>query len=284
MKKENVKLQAVMDVFLPLLIYYLSSNIVLYFLNELVQWLVQKNEGLGLVWLYRYADAIRVVDNAVAMVVGAWFLRRHFVQEVCLQGQVVAVKTAGLMRGYISEGVRSFCKRYKEYVPVLCLSIASSITLNLLAQFGQVALYSDSFREVVKTQYAVSIGVGLVIYGVVSPLVEEMVFRGVVYHKCRRYLGIVPGIVLSSLLFGILHGNLVQGIYAFVMGVLITACYELYQSFCVPVLFHAGANIAVFTITYCGLIDTNQTAVISCVVFAVISIVAAWMIYNKRKA
>lgn len=281
--KNKVTLQAVLDVFLPLLIYYLASSIALYLLGMTARFLAQQG-GIGDMDFLENTDVVNVADNAIAMMVGAWFLRRHFLQETCCGGQSVAVKPRKLMLGYIKEGFVSLRRRYQEYIPVLILAITASMTLNLLAQFGQVALYSQTYQEVAAAQYAVPFLLGLFAYGMVSPIAEEMVFRGVLYHKCKRYLGVIPGILLSSLLFGILHGNVVQGIYAFFMGLLISAVYERYQSFFVPVLFHAAANLSVYITFYFGLIKTNRAAVINCFIFATISIPAAVFIYKSEKS
>ena len=71
---------------------------------------------------------------------------------------------------------------------------------------------------------------------------EEILFRRVIYKKLR---GIAPFWVaasISALLFGLYHGNLVQGIYAFIMGMFLALVYEWTGSFIAPVLFHMIAN------------------------------------------
>jgi membrane protease YdiL (CAAX protease family) len=48
----------------------------------------------------------------------------------------------------------------------------------------------------------------LVVFGaVLAPIVEELVFRGVLFRKWRRTLGPVKGLLLSSALFGVIHGG-----------------------------------------------------------------------------
>lgn len=52
---------------------------------------------------------------------------------------------------------------------------------------------------------------------VVPPLCEEIAVRGTIMQPLRRY-GDVYAIVISSVFFGILHGNLVQAPFAFIAG------------------------------------------------------------------
>lgn len=51
---------------------------------------------------------------------------------------------------------------------------------------------------------------------IVAPITEELLFRGIILTKLKRY-GKTFAIIIVSLLFGLLHGNLSQTIPAFVM-------------------------------------------------------------------
>jgi membrane protease YdiL (CAAX protease family) len=50
---------------------------------------------------------------------------------------------------------------------------------------------------------------------VCAPLIEEFIFRGLVLQSLRKF-GDVFAIVMSALLFGLMHGNLLQSPFAFV--------------------------------------------------------------------
>lgn len=54
---------------------------------------------------------------------------------------------------------------------------------------------------------------------VISPLLEEFAFRGVLLQPLRKY-GDKFAIVTSSLIFGVMHGNMVQAPAAFAVGML----------------------------------------------------------------
>lgn len=51
-----------------------------------------------------------------------------------------------------------------------------------------------------------------------APVIEETVFRGLVYRYARHAMPFWPANLLQAALFGFVHMNLVQGIYAFAMG------------------------------------------------------------------
>lgn len=53
-----------------------------------------------------------------------------------------------------------------------------------------------------------------------GPIMEELLFRGVILKTFSKY-GKIIAIMASSILFGIFHGNIVQGIYAFSVGIIL---------------------------------------------------------------
>ena len=66
----------------------------------------------------------------------------------------------------------------------------------------------------------------------------------------KRCFNYKTALAVSSLLFGLYHGNIVQVVYGSILGLLIAYTYELYGSFAAPVLFHGVANVSVYALTY----------------------------------
>ena len=77
---------------------------------------------------------------------------------------------------------------------------------------------------------------------VAGPLAEEWMFRGMTYRRIRSVLGIWPAAILSALLFGIYHANMIQFLYAFPLGILFAWYYEKSGTLLVPVLVHMSLN------------------------------------------
>ncbi len=55
---------------------------------------------------------------------------------------------------------------------------------------------------------------------IIAPVFEEIIFRGVVLRRLENY-GKVFAIVVSAILFGFMHANLVQGIFAVMVGLVL---------------------------------------------------------------
>ncbi len=75
----------------------------------------------------------------------------------------------------------------------------------------------------------------------IPPLVEEFAVRGVVMQSLRRY-GDGFAIVVSSIIFGIMHGNLVQAPFAFIAGLGMGYAVCITNSIWTGVLIHFCNN------------------------------------------
>lgn len=77
---------------------------------------------------------------------------------------------------------------------------------------------------------------------VMAPVVEELLFRGLVFRRLSVLLGTAGGIFGSALIFAVFHGNLIQGIYAFLVGILLAWTYYHYRAIYAPILMHMCMN------------------------------------------
>ena len=89
--------------------------------------------------------------------------------------------------------------------------------------------------------------------GVITPAAEEIIFRGLVFNRVKKQYGSLYGIVVSSLMFGVFHFNLVQGLYAFIIGMAFAYCYELTGDLKIPVYMHMSINVLTVLSDYYGL-------------------------------
>ena len=78
-----------------------------------------------------------------------------------------------------------------------------------------------------------------------ASLLEELLMRGILYGRFREILkNPRTAMAASALVFGLYHGNVVQGLYAFVMGLFFVQIYETEHSLLPAVLAHMAANSA----------------------------------------
>lgn len=77
---------------------------------------------------------------------------------------------------------------------------------------------------------------------VVAPVAEEILLRGYLYGKLRRYIGLIGSILLTSLCFAVLHGQLNVGIDVFMLSVVLCLLRETTGSIWAGIILHATKN------------------------------------------
>lgn len=90
----------------------------------------------------------------------------------------------------------------------------------------------------------------LVTVAALAPLVEEVLFRGLLFRWLGERFGLVPGVGGSALAFALLHGipGLIPGIL--VLGALLALVYHRAGSIWAPILVHGTYNALVTTALY----------------------------------
>ena len=88
----------------------------------------------------------------------------------------------------------------------------------------------------------VTFPVMLFMIGIFGPFCEEFVFRGMVYGGYVKSGSRFWAILLSALLFGLMHMNFNQAIYAFAIGILFALLMEATDSLWAPMLCHMIFN------------------------------------------
>lgn len=77
---------------------------------------------------------------------------------------------------------------------------------------------------------------------VIGPVLEETFFRGFCFPLFRSVWGRIPGMVLSSLLFALIHENLFAVFPIFCLGMILAYLYDKRKSLVAPVVMHAVHN------------------------------------------
>lgn len=77
---------------------------------------------------------------------------------------------------------------------------------------------------------------------IAAPLLEEILFRGIILHGLLKNYKAGISIAFSSLLFALIHGNMAQGLGAFLMGLFMGWLYWKTRSLYLPILLHFVNN------------------------------------------
>ena len=76
----------------------------------------------------------------------------------------------------------------KSYAFLGMAAIGLVLGVNLLfSRIGMLA-NSQTYQEVAQAQYAAALPIGLICFGIITPIAEELLFRGIIYACLRRYM------------------------------------------------------------------------------------------------
>jgi len=126
-------------------------------------------------------------------------------------------------------------------------AIIGLLTVGLFAAFNIAQMVLFTVTDIVKyfpsyegvTDLIVSDSVALMILavGIIAPITEELVFRGILISR-MKWLPVWATVLIQGVLFGAVHLNLFQGMYAFVAGILLGLVYVKFRSIIIVIFGH----------------------------------------------
>lgn len=261
-------MKKVWHVLSPLLLYYIVYNaaflLLAFGLNVVMENCGEKFRD----FLLQNAVTVNGLFGGLSMAIGVLPLIGPLREEIAVRKEEIEDKAE---------------IQWQEIVLILLLAVTSSIGLNALISFSGLINRSEAFQEVSNSQFGIAFGIGIVLYGVCSPLAEEIVFRGLIYNRMRGIYPVPLAVFVSGFIFGCYHGNLVQGIYGSVIGILLSYLYECTGKFFVPVMFHGAANITIYVAGNSGIMQTVLSAPICAAAMLAVSVVCVFIFVRRRK-
>ena len=128
-----------------------------------------------------------------------------------------------------------------HYLKILLLGAALSLLWGGAAYLLHLnRIFPDQSREL----FAIPLPAQAALYCIVSPVLEECVFRGLLFTLLRKVFPEILSALLTSAVFAIWHGNMIQILFAFPMGMLFQYLLKKDRTLLSPICCHAGANLA----------------------------------------
>lgn len=161
-----------------------------------------------------------------------------------------------------SLGIRYTAPGIKRLGVVFVLGVSAAVSVNVIVSLSQIARFSPKYQQVSEVIYSGGLFMEIVSAVIAAPILEELFFRGMIYKRLRDMINVKAAVVISALFFGAFHGNLVQFVYAFIIGLMLAYVYEKFKTIWAPVIFHVGANLISVLITEFMPQSMNNAAVI----------------------
>jgi|GEM_PF-301841 len=77
---------------------------------------------------------------------------------------------------------------------------------------------------------------------IITPIVEEVIFRGFIYSKMRTVMPPLVAAIISGAMFGFVHGNIIAFVYATLLGIFMAMLFEKYNSIIPAIMCHIVFN------------------------------------------
>lgn len=78
---------------------------------------------------------------------------------------------------------------------------------------------------------------------IIAPVIEEILMRGFILGGLKNNYGTVPALLVSSMLFALLHFNMVQTLSAFICGIILGLLYIKTKAILCCIIAHCGYNL-----------------------------------------
>lgn len=167
---------------------------------------------------------ITAIATSVTLIVGALWYRGHkptadFKLKEVINGKLLAAMAClGLSL---------------QFLISMCLNVVYPILPQDL---------TNEYSALMEQLIGGNIWLSLFVTVILAPLAEEFLFRGVTMKKAQKIMPFMAANVLQALLFGIYHMNWIQGVYAFVLGIILGYTAEYFHSIWASILLHAAVN------------------------------------------
>lgn len=172
------------------------------------------------------------------------------------------------------------------YICIPVLGMCSCFLLNgILSVSGLTELLSEGYEQTAEAIYTQELWQQYLVAAVLIPCMEEMIFRGLIFRRMRTYSIFSLAALVSAVLFGIYHMNLLQFLYATCLGLLLAYVYEQFRTILAPILLHATANAFSILITTNDAVaellsGTENRLIISLVVAFVGTLLGIYLLYR----
>lgn len=180
-----------------------------------------------------------VILNSINIVINLIFLYAIFYRPY----QKIQLKDR--MPGLLPKAGLSKAVRLPKwaYVLIIAAGISASIAVNNWFILLRLPEKITTYKEVAKSIYSGNFVIMFLRAAVGAAIVEELLMRGLFYSGLSQVIGRIAGTLCSAFVFGVIHGNLLQGMYAFLLGVLFCFVYDMFgRDLKAAVLTHMSAN------------------------------------------
>jgi CAAX amino terminal protease family. len=158
-------------------------------------------------------------------------------------------------------------KKIKFNNGAICILLALAVSFISLAGVNMLINYFPDYKKVSDTiNSSFSSLMGIVSIIVLLPIFEEIFFRGIIFNELRTRINVIAALIIQALIFALFHGNIIQGIYTFILGlvlgiallwtesiwsnIIIHISYNFFGTFFLPIIIYYTGSPLIFYLSF----------------------------------
>ena len=176
--------------------------------------------------------------------------------------ELVVILPVFLFAAASGEEMASFLGFHKMKISsMLMIGLFTFLSMPALSLFNLISQLwvENEVAAMMESQGQIPFGWLFLSVGVIAPVFEEIACRGFFYQSYRKAGGMFKAMLLSALIFALVHMNFNQAAYAFVMGILAVLLVEATGSLWSSILYHGLINGSQAILMY-GILQGNPEA------------------------
>lgn len=144
---------------------------------------------------------------------------------------------------FAETGIRAFPVKYVPVIAVLGIGMVAVVTfvMGMLPE-EMLEAYAEESQVITGADEGITLMV-VISNMIIAPVVEEMIFRGLILSRLKRAVPVVWAVLISALIFGLAHGQIVWIAYAFVLGIVLGIVTVKTESVAAAIVLHVVFNI-----------------------------------------
>ena len=133
--------------------------------------------------------------------------------------------------------------------PWLALELfALGAALNVFVTFAMSIIpfpteWMNSYIESSSMLADANVVISIIVTVISAPIVEEITFRGFMYNQLKGGMPMFAAMLISSWVFGMVHGDLIWFMYAFLLGIVLTYIGEKCGALTASIIVHMAFNL-----------------------------------------
>ena len=197
---------------------------------------------------------IVIIDVSLELLTLRWFSYRYSEDISTLLIDIMTLFMLMIMirpsREYIKYLFKDYkkCLNIKEIIGRYINSSIINMGLSYLLIGAFIFINVNIANEILNTSssqdmlYSGSIIINSISIVIIAPILEEIIYRKVIFKRLAKKTNVVIGIILSSIIFGLCHAS-DSMVFAILFGVILCVLYKKYNNILIPMSLHFFNNL-----------------------------------------